>query len=409
MLTLYASGAHTKHWPATAATASASTRSSASSRARDTRTRSRGHPPRRPRSLLPRPIGARTPSVNAASGRASSGAAPSSTQSSKRSTGPRGAGHADPDRRHHRRRQDTIARGTPGAVDGARIGHATCTLLERSLPYVPLAAALREALADIDLEAERLTALQQILPELALVSPRSSVDEIEVLEAVVALLGAARPARLLLDDRSSRRPSNAGCARLPSTARSIPRSDRDHARPTGTHRAGRRTAWMPISASSSSRSAATTSRPPGSPSCTSNRRRPAAGRGGAATRSGRRSVEDADRRAARAVPRRGPLGATASSSPPAVLEQPFDPQPLAELLGATRPSSSRSSSALCERRILRVDGLRFRFRNDLVRQVLLESISPARQRAPAQRLDEHATDHCRPSTARDRTHRQAEQ
>jgi hypothetical protein len=35
---------------------------------------------------------------------------------------------------------------------------------------------------------------------------------------------------------------------------------------------------------------------------------------------------------------------------------------------------------LCERRILRVDGLRFRFRYDLVRQVLLDSISPARRR-----------------------------
>jgi hypothetical protein len=43
---------------------------------------------------------------------------------------------------------------------------------------------------------------------------------------------------------------------------------------------------------------------------------------------------------------------------------------------------------LCERRILRVDGLGFRFRYDLVRQVLLASLSPARQRLLRQRLDQ---------------------
>ena len=41
---------------------------------------------------------------------------------------------------------------------------------------------------------------------------------------------------------------------------------------------------------------------------------------------------------------------------------------------------------LCERRILRIEGLRFRFRYDLVRQALLASISPARQRLLHQRL-----------------------
>jgi hypothetical protein len=35
---------------------------------------------------------------------------------------------------------------------------------------------------------------------------------------------------------------------------------------------------------------------------------------------------------------------------------------------------------LCERRILRIDGFRFRFRYDIVREVLLLSMSPARQR-----------------------------
>jgi hypothetical protein len=69
-----------------------------------------------------------------------------------------------------------------------------------------------------------------------------------------------------------------------------------------------------------------------------------------------------------------------------VLEQPFEPQPLAELLEVDATELVEELERLCERRILRVDGFRFRFRYDLVRQVLLASISPARQRLLQQRL-----------------------
>jgi hypothetical protein len=71
-----------------------------------------------------------------------------------------------------------------------------------------------------------------------------------------------------------------------------------------------------------------------------------------------------------------------------VLEQPFEPAPLAELLDVDEAELVEELERLCERRILRVDGFRFRFRYDLVRQVLLESISPARQRLLQQRLDQ---------------------
>ena len=54
---------------------------------------------------------------------------------------------------------------------------------------------------------------------------------------------------------------------------------------------------------------------------------------------------------------------------------------------------------LCEHRILRIDGLRFRFRYQLVREVLLASISPARQRLVRERLhqtdDERVVEHAR--------------
>jgi hypothetical protein len=75
-----------------------------------------------------------------------------------------------------------------------------------------------------------------------------------------------------------------------------------------------------------------------------------------------------------------------------VLEQPFEPQPLADLLEVDAAGLVEELERLCERRILRIDGLRFRFRNDLIRQVLLESISPARQQLLRQRLERHATD-----------------
>ena len=111
---------------------------------------------------------------------------------------------------------------------------------------MPLAAALRDALADVDLARERLPALQQILPELALGAPKPSVDEIEVLEALVALLAEHAPVVLLLDDLHVRRPSNARGARLPAPTRGSPRSDR-HDRPAHGRIAAdhRRTASTP--------------------------------------------------------------------------------------------------------------------------------------------------------------------
>jgi hypothetical protein len=74
-----------------------------------------------------------------------------------------------------------------------------------------------------------------------------------------------------------------------------------------------------------------------------------------------------------------------------VLEQPFEPEPLADLVGVDAGELIEELERLCERRLLRVDGFRFRFRYDLVRQVLLGSISPARQRLLQQRLEHPVT------------------
>ena len=59
----------------------------------------------------------------------------------------------DPDRGRGRARQDAAARraGRLSSTD-VRVGRASCSELERHLPYVPLATALREALAGVELD-----------------------------------------------------------------------------------------------------------------------------------------------------------------------------------------------------------------------------------------------------------------
>jgi predicted ATPase len=74
-----------------------------------------------------------------------------------------------------------------------------------------------------------------------------------------------------------------------------------------------------------------------------------------------------------------------------LFEQPFDPETLAALLHVDATELAEELERLCEHRILRVDGFCFRFRYDLVRQVLLASISPARRRLLQGRLDRAAT------------------
>jgi hypothetical protein len=72
----------------------------------------------------------------------------------------------------------------------------------------------------------------------------------------------------------------------------------------------------------------------------------------------------------------------------ALLEQPFPPETLAEIVDADPSALTEELERLCGRRLLRVDGLGFRFRYELVRQALRESISPARRRLLEQRQDQ---------------------
>ena len=105
-----------------------------------------------------------------------------------------------------------------GELDGVRVGRASCSELERHLPYVPLATALRDALADVDLDACRMPALAQLLPELVLDSPGPEFEEVEVLEALVALVAEHGPI-VLLDRRPPvGRPQDTRGPRIPAAA-----------------------------------------------------------------------------------------------------------------------------------------------------------------------------------------------
>ena len=75
-----------------------------------------------------------------------------------------------------------------GRLDDVRVGRAGCSELERHLAYVPLATALRDALAGVEIDVGQLPALAQILPELGLATPRPVFGEVEVLEALVTFV-----------------------------------------------------------------------------------------------------------------------------------------------------------------------------------------------------------------------------
>jgi DNA-binding SARP family transcriptional activator len=275
-----------------------------------------------------------------------------------------------------------------GELDGARVGRASCSELERHLPYVPLATALREALAGVELDTLRRTPLGEILPELALGEAKPQFAEIDVLEALVALVVEHAPLVLLLDDLQwadpatlaaleylRRRGANVPAALVTASRPSVASADHP------LHRLKPDT-LIPLEPLSPDELA-----PLGMPELH--------GSTGGNPRfvteilaNGRSAVvsptlTEALLAQCRAEGAWGHRVLVAAS----VLGQPFEPEPLAGLLDTDAAELTEELERLCEQRILRIDGLRFRFRSDLVRQVLLGSISPARQRLLRQRLE----------------------
>jgi DNA-binding SARP family transcriptional activator len=266
-------------------------------------------------------------------------------------------------------------------LDGVRVGRARCSALEQHLAHVPLAAALRGVLDGLDLDATQLPALGGILPELAPRERPVGFGEIDALEATVEVIRRSGPLVLIFDDvhladpgtvaaleylhhrcagypvmilgalRGEETPLEHPLRRLAATARIRlePLSDHELA-PLGIpdvhDRTGGHPAWVANLIASG---------------------------------------PDPDLRGSLSellIARCRAEGAAAFRvlMTAATLPEPFEPELLAALLETDPVALVERLDELCDRRILRVDGLRFRFRYAIQRDVLRAAVSPARDR-----------------------------
>jgi len=283
---------------------------------------------------------------------------------------------------------------------GVKVGRASCSELERHLPYVPLAAALRSALARAELDDQRLPALRQILPELRADEPAEDVAEVDALEALVELIAEQAPLALFLDDLqwadrqtvaalSYLQHRGTGISAVLVTAVASEHAPADHAvrrlMPTTVVRLEALTEndLAPLGIPDLHESTG------GNPRFVTE----------AISADARGELSAALAEALLAQCRAEGAWAYRVLLAASVLEQPFEPEPLATLLRVDEVELVEELERLCARRILRIDGLRFRFRYQLVRAVLLDSLSPARQRLLRERLhqrdDERLVEHAR--------------
>ena len=269
---------------------------------------------------------------------------------------------------------------------GVRLGRGSGSQLAQHLPYVPLAAALREALANIELDPQVRPALARIFPELVSAQTTEETPELEALERLVDVMSEHGPFALLLDDlhwadeetmaalsylqkrctcisavvvatvRSEEAPVDHPVRRLDPGAVILlePLSPAELA-PLGMPDLYEATGGNP-------RFVAETVRTNGDHLST---------------------LKDALLERCRAEGAWGYRVLVSAS----VLEHPFDPQALAALLQTDVAELVEDLERLTERSLLRVDGFGFRFRYELVREVLLSSLSPARRKILLQRLE----------------------
>lgn len=272
------------------------------------------------------------------------------------------------------------------SLDGVRIGSASCSELERHLPYVPLAAALRQALGGVELDVRRAPALVQILPELAGDTPERGFEEVEILEALVSVVAENAPIVLVLDDLHWTDPGTlAALAYLRRRGTGLGVAIVTAAPPSDPGNLGRLTPDTVVRLEPLTPAELAPLGMPGLHEATGGHPRvvvDALANGGPSSPS--RTLTEALVAQCRAE---GPYAFRILAAA-SVLDQPFDPEPLAELLGIDATELTEELERLCERRLLRIDGLRFRFRYQLVREVLRETISPARRRLMQRRLDD---------------------
>jgi DNA-binding SARP family transcriptional activator len=264
---------------------------------------------------------------------------------------------------------------------GVAVGRSRASELEQHLPYVPLADALRDALPGLTDDEPRVRALHRILPELALDGESAVPSEVDALEAVVELVARHAPLVLLIDDLHWADPATIAalsylqrrCAQLPLAL--VATLGTEHAaadHPARRLRPDTSLRLQPLTVMDLA--------PLGVPdlheSTGGHPRFVAQAMAGDTDDELRDALTEtllAQCRAEGAWGYRVLLVAAA-------VGQPFDPEPLATVLDVAVDELVEELERLCERRILRVDGPRFRFRYRLVGDVLLGSLSPARRR-----------------------------
>jgi DNA-binding SARP family transcriptional activator len=274
------------------------------------------------------------------------------------------------------------------SLAGVRVGRAHCSELERHLPYVPLAAALREALAGADLNERHRPALRRVLPELAFGGPPGELTEVDALEALAEVIAEHAPLVLLIDDLQWADPATiAALSYLQHRGAGVPaalviavrtgQAPPDH--PVRRLQPDAQVRLEPLTATE----LAPLAMPDLHASTGGNPRLVTAAIADGGQRKPSATLAEAILAHCRAAGAWAYRVLVAAS----VLEQPFQPEPLAALLQVDAAELTEELERLCERRILRVAGFGFRFRHDFVREVLLASLSPARQRLLRKRLD----------------------
>lgn len=268
-------------------------------------------------------------------------------------------------------------------LDGVRLGLASCSELERHLPYVPLAAALRAAVTPADFQARPRRALRKIVPEL----PPAEVTEIDALEALVDVLTEHAPLVLLLDDiQWADRETITALSYLQRRGGAIPAAVVTTVRTEDAspgHIARRLRPDTIIQLESLTPADLAPLALPDLHKLTGGNPRFVAETVASSSRS-ELPAALAESLLARcqsegAAPYRVLLAAS-------TLSQPFDPETLAALVDADPAELTEELEHLRDRRILEEDGTRFAFRYDLVRRALLTGLSPARRRLLRQRL-----------------------
>jgi DNA-binding SARP family transcriptional activator len=286
-------------------------------------------------------------------------------------------------------------------LDGVRVGRAKCSALEHHLSRVPLAAALRDVLGQFELDPSQLPALRALLPELALGEPPTEFGEITVLETIVEVIRRTGPLVLILDDLHLADPGTIAaleyvhrrCVDCPVMVLAALRDDEvplEH--PVRRLAVTQRMVLEPLTEIELAPLAIPDvhRRTGGHPGLLAGL---IANGPGPDLRTSLSELFISRCRAEGAAAFRILLTA-------ATLPEPFEPEVLAAMLNADPITLIERLEQLCDRRILRIEGLRFRFRYAIVRDVLAAELSPARDRLLRDRagMFRHRAEIARPAT-----------